>query len=237
MEQKSDSHDANTTEAIEDVGAIEDVVCISFDIEATGMRPSKHAMVELGAAAGTQSKGVFAEFSRQIAIPEGKGFDEACEKEFWDVVVPEKKKQVIECETTPESAMRDFVDWVYNILRIDAGGNRKRVRFVGDNIAFDAKWVSVYLDEYADHEPLETFFEGKYQPLWDVNAYRRGAVMVTPDEEHRFYLEQGKKPSITEHTRARFKIEKRAATAHTHTAVDDARHILEEWFILLEHLS
>lgn len=214
---------------------MEDVVCIAFDVEATGMRPSVHALVELGAAAGTQALGTLTSFSAKMAIPRGHGFDKACELEFWDAKVPEKKKQVLGCTVSPEDVMLDFVAWVEGVLKNHAGGNMKRVRFISDNVAFDAKWVSHYLDVYADHEPLETFFEGKFQPLCDVNAYRRGTMCISPDDELEYSRVHNKRFSTGEQVRGRLGITKRGKTKANHTAVDDANSILEEWFILLNH--
>jgi hypothetical protein len=230
------------------------VILVSFDVETTGGRLAKNAMVELGAVAKSAAddddteKRVLTTFEGIMKIPEGRGWEERCEREFWDN--PEnnlaaKKKRINECQTEPDDVMRAFVNWIENnVLTFLAGGDPRRVRFVTDNAAFDPSWVNLYLDLYADHEPLHTFFthDGvfRYAPIIDTNGVARGISGCTVDDEFvaQLKVDADGRPGWFSATGAARRLlgipdSVKSQTVHDHRSVHDAQHILESYQIMM----
>ena len=219
----------------------EPVIIIAFDVEASGGDMLKNAEVELGAvayaAADTGERRILGSFETLLSIPKDREWEEDCVKEFWlnpENNLKEKKEQIDACTVESETAMRAFVDFVDTVRAKLAGGNRRRVRFVTDNAAFDGAWVSLYLAMFANHSPLHTFFDSRYAPLIDTNAFARGVSSATPDAE----FAAGGSFSATGAARKSLSIPDsvKPTTAHDHRSVNDARHIAEEYLILLDAL-
>jgi DNA polymerase III epsilon subunit-like protein len=186
------------------------VVGIAFDIEATGCRPIKHGMIELGAVALNTSSGVTLDrFSVEIQLPPNRTWEQRCLDEFWDnkswEQLPDddpnkakkketyerlqrKRKRVAEGKgETPEKAMKDFLAWIAKMYETHAKKDRFRMKFLSDTVSFDSNWVNNYLDEYADSEPLHLLFkDDKGNPKFDdvlcTSDVARGLSCVTHEE-------------------------------------------------------
>ncbi len=220
-------------------------VLVAFDVEATGMLmsgPHANAMVELGACAmfSDNRHTELGRFSAQMRVPDGRAWEKHCVEEFWDVVegMPQKKKEIEVCKTEPEEVMRAFIDWVEALVKDHANGDAKRIQFVSDTAGFDAGWVNMYLAEYAHHQPLDTFFDG-HRAVLDTSSFAAGVTRHTDADKLKFMTDTGAKwYKVSAAARAALRVPSDIVpiTKHDHTAVNDARHLLETHLILLEHM-
>jgi hypothetical protein len=236
------------------------VVGIAFDIEATGCRPIKHGMIELGAAALNTTTGeCLSRLSVEIQLPPNRTWEERCLSEFWDNKdweqlkeedpqkarkketyerLQKKRNRVARGEgETPEKAMQMFITWVNNIYERYAEKDRHRIKFLSDTVSFDANWMNNYLDEYANCDPLHLFFtDEKGAPKFDdvlcTSDVARGLSCVTHEEVITLKRKDGWYDRDDE-CRKRLKIpESLQPTAeHNHDAVSDAEHIGQEHII------
>ncbi len=222
------------------------VIGIGFDVETIGGCMTKNAMTEFGAVAiaieDRDKRRVLARFEGHMRIPEGCGFEEKCEKEFWDVHKVQEKSQVLACRQDPADVMRAFVAWVFKIRDTYAGGEARRVRFITDAAYFDAGWMSHYLTKYADHEPMHTFFsdatKSRFKPVLDTNAFFRGVANVGLHNE---FAEEMLNSYFSARKAARLALsipdDEKPYTEHDHRAVNDAQNIIEEYLIILKYMS
>ncbi len=221
------------------------VIGIGFDVETTGGCMTKNAMTEFGAVAiaieDCDKRRVLARFEGHMMIPEGCGFEEKCEKEFWNVHKVQEKIQVLACRQDPADVMRAFVAWVFKIRDTYAGGEARRVRFITDAAYFDAAWMSHYLTKYADHDPMHTFFsdatKSRFKPVIDTNAFFRGVANIGLrlefDEEllySRFSCGKAVRLALS------VPDDEKPDTPHDHRAVNDAQNIIEEYLIILRYM-
>lgn len=224
------------------------VLVIAFDVETIGACMTKNAMPEIGAAAALMSKpeALVSTFEGHMKIPEGCGFEERCEREFWDVHKKDAKHRVLSCETEPEVVMRAFVDWVHATATRTFGAGvdyRDRVRFVSDAAYFDAGWVSLYLTKYAGHHPLHLFFSTnaatKFSPVIDTNAFYRGVARVTPEDE--LAIKRGPAGWFSADTAVWKALvipeSEKPDTQHDHRAVNDATNILQRYLTVLKYVK
>ena len=220
-------------------------ILITFDVEATGMLmsgPHANAIVELGACAmfSNNRHVALGTFSAQMLVPEGRTWEKRCVEEFWDVVegMPQKKKEIEACKNTPKEVMSAFIDWVEALVKDHANGDAKRIQFASDNAGFDAGWVNMYLAEYADHQPLHTFFDG-HRAVLDTSSFAAGVARHTDAGKRKFTADTGAKwYKARDAARAALQVPGDVVplTEHDHTAVNDARHMLEAHLILLEYM-
>ena len=224
------------------------MILIGFDVECTGDDFAKHAMVEIGAFAveylgPREPARQLATFETMIAVPSDRCWEERCVREFWENPArPEyerlkAKKAAIEgCKIDPETAARDFVSWVETLVEVNAAGDSSGVRFVTDNAAYDAAWMGFYLCTYAEHAPLTTFFDGKFQAVIDTSSYHQGLSRVDHARELAIKIKNGRYSEDRECRAALGVPDSEVPTAvHDHRAVHDAQEILEQHLILLRH--
>lgn len=249
QKKKMEEKDQDISAEIYDVLSSGGVVGIAFDIETTGGDMEKNALVELGAVAIDVSKTdkpvtVLARFEGRMKIPEGRGFEEQCEKEFWDVQKPGEKQRVLACKTEPEDVMHAFVKWAFDVKEFHAGppGAKQHVRFMSDAAFFDAAWVSMYLAKYANHYPLHTFFstptQSCFRPVLDTNAFYRGVAGKTLIDELEaecgedgwFSAEKALKKSLRIPETDTIDVE------HDHRAVNDAESIAKKYARAVRYL-
>ncbi len=223
---------------------VEGVVVITFDVETIGDSMTKNAMVEVGCTAAPLSGNeprILARFEGHMKIPEGCGFEERCEREFWDAQKPGEKQRVLTCQTEPEDVMRGFVMWVDN-LRKSFGLDARRVRFATNAPYFDAAWMSYYLNKYADHNSLHTFFsepgKPRFKPVLGTNDFFRGVARKTLNDELSIELGPDGWFSADEAVREALSIpiHDKPDVEHDHRAVHDAENILKKYLIVLKHL-
>lgn len=227
---------------------------IAFDVECTGGNLAKHALVEIGAVAGFFVPGedkrkrvpieIERTFETTMAIPEGREWEEKCVREFWEnpsrpeyEALKAKKAAIDRCEISPESGMKQFVSWVRWTVDTLVKGDASRMRFVSDNAAYDAAWIGVYLGQYANHEPLTTFFDGRFQAVVDTSSYHQGLSRIDHAREREIKREKGKYSEDRE-CRAILGIpdDVKPTAVHDHRAVHDAQEILEQHVIILGYM-
>ena len=223
------------------------VIGIAFDIETIGGCMTKNARSELGAVAiaieDHDKKRVLTSFEGHMKIPEGCGFEERCEKEFWDVHKPQEKANVLACQTEPQDVIRAFVNWVYWIRDKYGGGEARNVRFLTDAAYFDAGWMSYYLTKYADHHPMHTFFsepeKSRFKPVIDTNAFFRGLARAGLSEELKVELGPDGWFSADKAMREALDVadDDKPDVEHDHRAVHDAESILKKYLIALKYMN
>lgn len=222
------------------------VIGIAFDVETTGGCMTVNAMTEVGAVAMAvedyEQRRVLARFEGHMKIPEGCGFEERCEKEFWDVHKVEGKQRALGCQKEPQDVMRAFVDWVSEVRVRYAGGEARRVRFLSDAVYFDAAWMSHYLTKYASHYPMHTFFsepsKSRFKPVIDTNAFFRGVANVDLSGELAVELGPEGRFSSSKAARSALSIPEgeKPDVEHDHRAVHDAESIMKEYLIVTRYL-
>ena len=236
------------------------IVGISFDIEATGCRPTRHAMIELGAVAiNTNTGKTLSRFSVEIQMPQDRIWEKRCLTEFWDNKDWEKleddnptkakkketyerlqtkrKRVTIGKGETPKDAMLSFIGWVGTVYEEFAKKDRHRVQFLRDTVAFDSAGVNNYLDEFADHDPLNLFFKDekgapKFCDVICTSDIARGLSVVSHDEVLEIKRKQGWYDR-DETCRKKLKIPDsfQPDAEHNHDAVSDAEYIGKEHII------
>lgn len=220
-------------------------ILIAFDVEGTGNSFARHAMVELGAVAycADRPHDQLEQFSIAINIPKGRTWELRCLEEFW---LKDKKSDLAHKARRidrgvghePAIAMKKFISWVLGVVTNRAGGDYSRIRFISDNAAYDAAWVGLYLCEYADHEPLTTFFDGKFQGVIDTSSYHQGVSRHDHGVEMSLKRKRG---HYSEDAACRAELgvpdDDVPATQHDHNAVNDAANIAQAHMIILKHMN
>nr|QBK86652.1 MAG: hypothetical protein LCMAC102_04480 [Marseillevirus LCMAC102] len=233
-------------ETVTSVLTADDILLISFDIETTGSDPLQHAMVAFGAVAmsakDVNNRCVLGRFRGQIKIPNGYGFEERCEKEFWDNNnMKDAKTRVLSCQTEPSDVMYAFVQWILQLRDRLVDGEARRVRFLTDAAYFDAGWMSLYLMKYANHYPLHTFFseptKSRFKPIIDTNAFFRGVAGTTVLDELAVELARGRF-SASKAARDVLSIpdDEVPDVEHDHDPLNDAENILKEYQIIVKYV-
>lgn len=226
-----------------DAGGEPPLVFIAVDVECTGQSLKKHAMVELGACYAVhgdlpplQSPKSHPDapfclvapptprFAVQIKVPDTRGWDQQCVKEFWMSTSELRAKHARlnsgDDSVSPKHAMALFAEWVRHVQASLAPGNPEWIFFVSDNPGFDVKWIDYYLDRfYEQHAPLQLFF-GPFQPVIDSDSWLNG--VANRHAGWGAFEAAAKKLGCTETPIAR----------HTHDAADDADHIVQEFGIV-----
>ena len=234
-------------------------ILIAFDVECTGYDLMKHAMVELGAVVYPFSsflynrikleKEFFDEpldrFDEIMNIPEDRGWEEKCVKEFWDNPKRPEYKQlkakmdmINSCPNSPEKIMLNFVQWVKNVVHLYADDDSSRIRFISDNAAYDATWISVYLCQYAHYFPLTVFFDNKFQAVIDTSSFHQGISRIDHNREKLIKIKSGHY-SEDRLCRKILNIPENIAPKilHDHHAVNDADEIAQQHMIILAFAS
>lgn len=183
---------------------------VAVDIETSGCMVTKHGIIALGYCVGdipreTPTKKLTFDFAESI-IPTvsytsgtstttrqykkricmkltGKTFEQRCKEEYWDKH-PEMLEELTKDALEPEVGIRQFMD------DIDKLEEKYELIFISDNSAFDFAFINYYIEYYLDRRPLSYVSGGTtYRPLFDTDAYARGALgqdytdLWTYDEE------------------------------------------------------
>jgi DNA polymerase III epsilon subunit-like protein len=132
------------SEAIPDAAdltrAVMDEAWISVDVETSGPTPGTGSLIALGACLVDQPELQFE--STIVPIP-GLPWSEAAER-----VHGLSRERLAADGTSPENAMRSFVDWV------DVVAAARRAVFVGFNATFDWMFVADYAWRFAGRNPF-----------------------------------------------------------------------------------
>lgn len=252
-------------------GGSDDPILIAFDVECTGSDFMKHAMVELGAAAYRYERHPVPIEDRSVAnpnfrpdkharkirmpfkpigvfetimhVPDGRGWDERCVREFWDnpdrsehEQLKAKKKKIETSRISPEDGMKFFVTWVEQVVT-KTGGDPSRIRFISDNAAYDAAWVGLYLCQYANHLPLTVFFDDKFQAIIDTSSYHQGLSRLDHVMERKIKAAKGHYSEDRECRKVLSVPDDFVTNAtHDHNAMHDAQEIAEQHLIILQFM-
>jgi len=220
---------------------------IGLDIEASGQRLSKHAMVGLGAAViRVSDRKKVAEFSSEMNIPKELGWEQRCLNEFWDnketdgfeeLQAYKKRINNNECEE-PAVAMKRFVSWLRNdVLKDIAKGDYQVLDFVSDTTSFDLTWINYYLDKYTDEGPLHLFWDNHFRDVIQANSYAQALARLNP--LHCYVIDQiDGWCSKTKEARKMLRIpdDIKPDAPHDHKAVHDAQNIAEELLIQMNFM-
>lgn len=220
---------------------------IGLDIEASGQRLSKHAMVGLGAAViRVSDRKKVAEFSSEMNIPKDLGWEQRCLDEFWDnkktdgfeeLQAYKKRINNNACEE-PAVAMKRFVSWLRNdVLKDIAKGDYQVLDFVSDTTSFDLTWINYYLDKYTDEGPLHLFWDNHFRDVIQANSYAQALARLNP--LHCYVIDQiDGWCSKTKEARKMLRIpdDIKPDAPHDHKAVHDAQNIAEELLIQMNFM-
>lgn len=162
---------------------------IFFDVETTGAFLDKNAMVELGAVCiNAETSEVLGTFHQFLQIPEGRGWEARCLREFWEKndYMRARKEVVLENGRNPEDVMNEFVLWCHNMNSNPKLGDDE-LRFAGDAIYYDCDWVSHYLSQYTTTPSLEMLFTDnenvpQFRPVFHITDYYKGLRCSSPKE-------------------------------------------------------
>ena len=168
-----------------------DEAWISVDIEASGPTPGTGSMIAIGACLVDQPE---VQFEATLAPIPGLPWSPEAER-----VHGLTREYLATAGTSPESAMRSFVDWVVTV----AAG--RRPVFVGFNATFDWMFVTYYLVHFTGESPFG--ISGL-----DIKAYYMGAL--------------GKR-SWRDTAKGNMDPRFLSDAPHTHHALDDAREQAE----------
>jgi hypothetical protein len=216
---------------------------ISVDVESTGDDFERHALVELGAAAYAFKSGRYEcleAWSSIMQVPSARGWGARCVRQFWSSkpALVEKKRSIEATDISPVTAMSEFVDWVEQVVKKYAGDSPSPVRFITDNAAFDAAWIGIYLCKYGGHNPLHTFFGGKFQAVIDTSSYHQGVARIDHVEERKRKRAAG---HFSEDRACRKFLrvpdDVRSKIPHDHDPKHDAQNIAEEHAIILHYMK
>jgi ribonuclease T len=117
-----------------------DEAWISVDVEASGPTPGTGSLIAIGACLVDQPE---VQFEATIAPIPGLPWSDAAQR------VHGLTREVLAVEgTSPENAMRSFVDWVDTV----AAG--RRAVFVGFNATFDWMFVADYFERFVGRNPF-----------------------------------------------------------------------------------
>jgi DNA polymerase III epsilon subunit-like protein len=165
-----------------------DEAWISVDVETSGPTPGTGSLIALGACLVDQPE---VQFESTIAPIPGLPWSKAAER------VHRLSRERLAVEgTSPENAMRSFVDWV------DVVAAGRRAVFVGFNATFDWMFVADYAWRFARRNPFG--ISGL-----DIKALYLGRHL---DEVRRW------SETTSDHILRRYKV----GLPHTHRPLDDA---------------
>lgn len=124
---------------------------IAVDIEASGMNPFVHSILEIGAVClDTDTLEVVSRFEVNIKDRDGARWEPRCLREFWTNpencetrVVHALLERIEQAGVAPKAAIEQF--WAWLQAQHTAGHPVKQI--VSDNVAFDVAWL--------DHELLK----------------------------------------------------------------------------------
>jgi ribonuclease T len=151
---------------------------ISVDVEASGPSPSTGSLIAIGACVVDRPE---LTFYRELRAQQGIAWNPGTED-----VHGLTREHLDANGVEPESAMRDFADWVQSVA-----GGRKPV-MVGVNVSFDWMFVADYLERYLGRNPfgvapldLKSLFMGRYRlSRWSDTTKHNMLKHITVDLPH-----------------------------------------------------
>lgn len=140
---------------------------VMVDIETTGTRPDRSAMIELAAVKfNLKDRQVSPNvFNRALKIPKNRYWDE--DTRAWWYKQKDVLDKIIARGEDPAIVMRDFVDWVN-----PSGGP---LRFWAKPTTFDFMFVTSYLNDY--NQPTSIF---DFREATDLRSFLRGIYYPNP---------------------------------------------------------
>ena len=135
---------------------------IQIDIETTGLRPDRCAIIQIGAVKFNYENetvdGGF--FNRSLTIPPHRHWDEST-RQWWS-----KKanvyKDIMSRAEDPRIVMQDFVDWV-------GYGHSEPLKFWAKPISFDSSFIESYPHDYDLQSPFS------HRHATDLMSFIKGA--------------------------------------------------------------
>ncbi len=165
---------------------------LAIDIETSGSSLRDNGILSIGASLQNLAREELEQFVVNIALVDGRIFEESCKKDFWDKN-PKALEFVSQNAINPREAMGQFRDFVDRIQV-----QYPNLTVISDNPSFDIAWIDNYLTTYADRKPLRySSVDNKYTMIWDSASVQKTwcsiktheASVFTPSKDHRKALQ------------------------------------------------
>ena len=215
------------------------VLIVAVDIEATGMNPHVHSIIEIGAVClDTETLEVESTFQVAIKHEPDARWEPRCLQEFWTnpkncptAVVSNLLQRVRNNGLPPRQAMQAFYDWLQALHTKD----HPVKQIVSDNVAFDVAWLDYELLRLGITDmPLAYAFCGfdvngnpaqkEYRQARSLTDLKKGFVRrVKFIKDQDMYELAGVGPEDTAGGRG---------IVHDHCAVNDAHKIAHDYALL-----
>lgn len=122
------------------------MIYVSFDLETTGGKPDKSAILSIGAVAvDSVHWEIVGEFESNISIPFGRVWEEDTKK--WWATQPAALALATTNQVRPSVVCERFLDWI-DVLLHDTKKEDRRFAFVANPIAFDLPLLRSYMEEF-----------------------------------------------------------------------------------------
>jgi hypothetical protein len=147
-------------------------VFFAVDIETTGPKFSKNAIIAIGYCAGTLDGEILLKKCIKLEL-DGRSFDPECVKQFWS----KYPTLLSDLQTNPMSVKDGLTEFVNDL---DTLNSTYQVIIISDNPSYDLGFLNYYLDCYLDRYPLNYIKGdgGLYRPVFDTDAYTRGLMKM-----------------------------------------------------------
>jgi hypothetical protein len=185
-------------------------VNIGYDLEFSGSRLDQHFVVSWASVAeDAVTHQVLSSKKVLFHRPDNRSWDQRCVDEFWckpakDGESEEQKKNrealVAEyksvesrdsCRKTAVQGTVEMIEWINSVLMEFAGADDRNIAFLCDTCGPDYMWMNYYLAFWGSHEPLHTFFGGKFKDCICNSCYALGAAGCSTVEVCKVVKEKG----------------------------------------------
>lgn len=151
------------------MGATEMSECydVMVDIETTGVRPDRHAILQIAAVKFNYETGEVDPnvFDRCLAIPPTRSWDEST-RMWWARQKPSVFQGIIQRAEDPRKVMKEFGQWCGYC-------HPEPLRFWAKPISFDYTFIASYFHDFQIEDPFH------FTWTVDLNSFLRGRMNTT----------------------------------------------------------
>jgi DNA polymerase III alpha subunit (gram-positive type) len=146
---------------------IKKCVVIALDVETSGPNFTTNSLISIGVSVQDMEMNEIASFQRNLAIEEGRYFDERCLNDFWRKH-DEAFRFVTSNTSDPKVVMEDLSAFVSDIET-----TYPSCVIVSDNPSFDIAWINLYFSRYTERLPINYHTNGKHRMIWDSSSVQK----------------------------------------------------------------
>lgn len=156
-----------TTLIKDDCLQIKKCVVMALDGETSGPNFVTNSLISIGVSVQDMEMNEIASFQRNLALEEGRCFDERCLNDFW-----RKHEEVFHFVTSnasdPKVVMEELSAFVSEIET-----TYPSCVVVSDNPSFDIAWINLYFSRYTERLPINYHTNGKHRMIWDSSSVQK----------------------------------------------------------------